>query len=198
MAATSPYNCTDFVDLVDADCAPEEGARVRHLALVETSEMPTNPLAITSDLLLTQETAGTALIYRKISGTYDGGAEKTGPGYGSQQERVVGKSHTLDLTVPQLLGNEAHAESLEKRAALYTPIWWTEGRMWVGPAGAQPRISVKNAITESTSDQVAPKMSIVFDKKVVVRTYTGFDMVGLLSGTATTGAGGTTNLPAQT
>lgn len=197
MAAAPVYNCAEYTPFLESICAADEQGRVQQLMLVEESVIPVSPLALNSAFFLSQETAAKAIVFRDVSGTYDGGAPTKGPGFGSEQERTTGKVHTLAVKIPKLLGNEAAAQSLEKRAGLYRVIWLTGTRLWVAPKGAKVNITALFPVGENTTDLVTPMLTVVFSKNELVRTYAGFDVTGFLSGVATVGAGGTLPLPPQ-
>jgi len=199
IAVANPYDCVDDAPYIDANCdtAVDEGGRVQHMILVEESVMPADPLALTSTFILTQVVAGKAHVVRYTQGTYDGGRPVEATGFGNQQSRVVGKDHTLVFRDLNGLINGDFYDALESRAALYRPIWLSESRLWVPPTPVGMKAVVANPTPENTTDSVVYETTITWSKKRLVRTYWGFDIAGLLSGTPTTGPGGTANLPAQ-
>ena len=110
------------------ECDAKELAKVRGFAYIHKSFVFTDPTLPAEWIAGIQ--AGKIIIIPEVNGEYDGGSEKTGPGFGNQTESFITKEHILKFQDPNLVKNWAFYQSLRFNRQ-YKAAYITETQLWL-------------------------------------------------------------------
>jgi hypothetical protein len=118
-------DCRKVIDVYnELNCTFESG-RVNALAFVTEEKAvvaDATPSLWSDPSFWTDETySGDIVIHDKVSGGYSG-ADATAAGKGDQQERNIGKTHTLTTRVESVKGNNAYWDDLNISTG-YRVVW---------------------------------------------------------------------------
>lgn len=104
MAVYYPDACDEELpDHVCDPCEVLEGGRIRSVAYIKntfTFDDPSNPVEWAAGIA-----SGDIVMVPSTRGSFDGGSEVTGPGYGDQTERLVGYNFSAQIFDPNYKGN---------------------------------------------------------------------------------------------
>lgn len=130
-------------------CMTTEGARVRGVLLFDTD----SGLDETSTLNEFESgiESGKVHVIPETSGSYDGGTDKTGDGYGDETERKLGEDHVVTFNDPSFAGNRDFWQKAEKKK--WHIAFRSETKLHV-VADAKVRISAHAPVAESIDDAV--------------------------------------------
>lgn len=104
MAIYYPSGCDDLLPGYVCDpCEDVEQGGIRSVAFIKNTFEFTDPSNPTE--WQTGFDNGDIVIIPETRGTYDGGAEQEGPGFGDQATRVIGYNHTLTFDAPNYKRN---------------------------------------------------------------------------------------------
>lgn len=155
MSYVTAYNeCDDSVDphySRTCDDVAEKG-RIRRGAWIHKSVVAAILAAPT--VLSTWETPvadGKVILLPELSGTFDGGTPKFGPGFGDQKEKLLGSDFKANLKDPVYADNFHHYASLAGKTSWHL-AYCSESKIHI--TGVPVTISSKNPITENLDDDV--------------------------------------------
>jgi hypothetical protein len=148
-------DCRKVIDsYVELFCQFESG-RVNALAFVSEEKAKVadaTPTLWSDPAFWVDETySGDIVIHQKVSGSYSA-SDTTGPGKGTQTERLIGKVHTLTTRVESVKGNNAYWDDLNISQA-YRPVWVGDYYQVLMVGTANARISA-NMIQEDALDSL--------------------------------------------
>lgn len=123
MSIYYPANCDELVpDHICDPCEEKEQGRVSSVAFIKTDFAftdPSNPVEWTAGFV-----AGDIIMIPETSGTFDGGAEVLGPGFGRRMESLNGYNFGLQFQDPNYKLNCAFYNAL-KNSRQYTVAYAT-------------------------------------------------------------------------
>lgn len=102
--------------------------------------------------------AGNVFFIPETRGTYDGGAEKKGNGYGDSKERRIGFDFTASFKDPNYLKNIAFWEWMERPVNKFKFGFRTE--TLVKMTDVVVSITEKTAVEEDTESEVVPTIEV--------------------------------------
>jgi hypothetical protein len=155
MAYNYAYNeCDDQLDPHYArtcDDAPEK-ARLRRGAWIHKDRYAAIA-ADPTDATLWQAgiDAGEIVIMPELSGVFDGGTPKMGPGYGDQKEKYIGADFKATIKDPLYKENWDHYRSLVGKSTWHF-AYLTETQVHI--TGVPVTVAPKNPVTENVDDDV--------------------------------------------
>lgn len=158
--------CEDLVSphYCDAACGDStEKARIRRGAWMRDTAYATIMADPTDAQLWTDAiTAGDVIVLPQLTGTFDGGAPKYGPGYGDLKEKFLGSDFTAVIKDPVYKENWAHYKSLAGKSNWHF-VYITESQLHV--SGKAVNVAPKNPITENVDDDVVWEAEIKWFEK---------------------------------
>lgn len=145
-----PSGCdTEIGDHLCNDCEDAEHARVRSIAFVKKTKVfadISNPVEWQAAIA-----AKDVIVIPKVRGTFDGGSETEGPGYGDQETKLLGYNFVLTYQDPNYKQNASFYNAL-KRSSNYYLVYRTETQVHSSDVAVQ--VIPKNPVTEPTTDEV--------------------------------------------
>ena len=145
-----PTGCdSDVPKHICSECDDPEGGRVRSIAYVKKSRIfadLSNPVEWQNAIA-----AKDVIIIPEVNGTFDGGAEQTGDGYGDQQTKLLGYNFTLNYKDPNYKQNARFYNELLKSRNYYI-VYRTETQVHSSDVTVQ--VIPKNPVTANTTDEV--------------------------------------------
>ena len=156
-----PSGCdAEIGDHLCNDCEDSEGARVRSIAYIKKSFTftdPTNPVEWATGI-----GNKNIIIIPKVNGTFDGGSETEGDGYGDQQTRLLGYNFVLNYKDPNYKQNAGFYNAL-KRSSNYYVAYRTETQIHFSDVSVQ--VIPKNPVTAPTTDTVQWDVTVKWSNK---------------------------------
>lgn len=150
------YNgCQNSAEYVCPVCPEGEAGRVRALAFVRRDVRfvnPSDPLEWLFYVYFKQAT-----VIPSVRGSYDGGKETTGEGFGSQQTRVTGVIHTLEYEEPMTPDNVPFYNSARRQSDLAV-YYLTEKNLWITDVAA--KISATKPVEAGIDTQNVFKVNV--------------------------------------
>lgn len=150
MAVYYPAGCEDQIpDHICDPCEDKESGRVGAAAFIlDTFDFsdPTNPAEWQSGI-----NSGEIIVLPNIRGTFDGGAEVEGPGYGRQATEVTGFNYQSNFKDPNY-GSNGNFYNKLKNSKRYRFAFVTASKTHISDTPVS--IIPKNPVTENTTDQV--------------------------------------------
>lgn len=145
-----PSGCdSEIPDHLCSNCDDIEHGRVRSIAYIKRSFTftdPSNPNEWRAGIL-----SKDIIVIPDVNGTFDGGAETTGDGYGDQQEKLLGYNFTLQYKDPNYKQNAQFYNELKKSRNFYV-AYRTETQVHFSDVAVQ--VIPKNPVTAATTDEV--------------------------------------------
>lgn len=145
-----PLGCdSEIPDHLCSNCDDIEHGRVRSVAFIKSNfhfNDPTSPAEWSAGI-----TSKNIIIIPQVNGTFDGGAEQEGDGYGDQQTKLNGFIYTLNFKDPNYKENGDFYDAI-KNSRNYTIAWRSETQVHF--SGTTVSLIPKNPITAGTTDEV--------------------------------------------
>jgi hypothetical protein len=155
MAYSDYYTaCSDDIDPhFCADCdSPTEKGRIRRGGWLRHAAYPAVMVDPTSAAVWnTAIAAGDFIVLPELSGTFDGGAPKYGPGFGDTKEKFLGADYAAVIKDPSYKENWPHYRSLVGKSSWHL-VYVTETQLHI--SGVPVTVAPKNPITENVDDDV--------------------------------------------
>jgi hypothetical protein len=149
-------NCDALPDHTADICDTGEHGRIGSVAFIKTAYTFTNP----SDATEWQDAvaAGNVVIIPEVSGSYDGGKPKDGPGYGRAESTYMGSDHSLKFSDPTYKANIAFYNLLRKsRNYKMAFVTETQVHMIEAPCNFRPIAPVKDGLDTTVVWEVEVK-----------------------------------------
>jgi hypothetical protein len=140
-----PHFCRDCDDLTEK-ARIRRGGWLRKSARAAILVDPTDPLLWQAAI-----DAGDFIVLPELSGTFDGGAPKYGPGFGDQKEKYLGSDFVANIKDPMYKENWPHYKSLVGKSNWHF-VYVTETQLHI--SGVAVTVAPKNPITENVDDDV--------------------------------------------
>lgn len=150
MSAYYPTGCDELVPAHVCDpCEEAEKGRISSIAFVKDTFAFTNitsPVEWRAGFL-----SGDIILIPEVIGSYDGGAEQEGPGYGRQLTKLTGYNFSLTYKDPNYKNNCDFYNSL-KRARNYKVAFVTSSQVHLSDDVVQ--VIPKNPVTDDLNSDV--------------------------------------------
>lgn len=150
MAIYYPSGCDDLVpEHVCDPCEEIEQGRIRSVAFIKTTFEFTDPSDPTE--WQTGFASGDIILIPATKGTFDGGSEVEGPGYGDQVTRLQGYNFVLQYQDPNYKTNCVFYNTL-KASRLYKAAYRTSSQIHLIDTTVQ--VVPKNPVTDDVNGEV--------------------------------------------
>jgi hypothetical protein len=163
-----PTGCNTAVpDHFCSDCPTREHGRVRAVAFIkDTFEFtdPTNPLEWQAGIA-----AKDIIIINKVNGTFDGGSEVEGPGYGDQASTLFGYNFVAVFNDPNYEFNADFYNAL-KRSSNWRFAYKTEN--FVHLTTKTVSVVPKNPVTDDINSDVVWNVTVKWAEEDLPIPYT--------------------------
>lgn len=150
--------CEDqWVDYYCSQCEPKEGARIRSSAFIRKDYFATmtdlsNP-AQWNDGIDQKK----IVVIPFTNGTFDGGAEVEGPGFGDQETELIGYNFTAVFNAPNYKNNGDFWNNM-KRSNNWVYVYKTESQ--VHASDVTVSIIPKNPVEDATTGRVTWNVTV--------------------------------------
>lgn len=163
-----PSGCNTAVpDHFCSDCPTKETGRVRAVAFIKDTFEFTDPEDPN------EWAAGIAskdiIIINKTNGTFDGGSEEEGPGYGDQDTELLGYAFTAVFNDPNYKNNWDHYMAI-KRSGNYRFAFKTETLVHI--VNKTVSIVPKNPVEDSVTSRVQWNVTVKWKDEDVPQPFT--------------------------
>lgn len=157
------YNCDIVVPPPScADCLDnEEHGRIRAVVFIAADSYDAIKAAPSTDAAWTPLLGTKVFVIPYTSGTYDGGQATEVPGFGDIQNRVGGKTHTLQINDPMYKDNCAFWNALSKSIGGYYVGYKTETQLHLSDAPVDVRPGAP--VQDDVNSQIVWAVSIVWN-----------------------------------
>ena len=162
-----PSGCdSEIPDHLCSNCDDIEHGRVRSIAYIKTSFSftdPSNPTEWRTGIL-----NKSIIIIPDVNGTFDGGAETEGDGYGDQQTKLLGYNFTLQYKDPNYKANALFYNEIKKSRNYYV-AYRTETQIHFSDVTVQ--VIPKNPVTAATTDEVVYDVTVKWSNGDIPTPY---------------------------
>lgn len=161
MAIYYPSGCDSLVPKHVCDpCEAREKGRIGAVAFIQKAYEfadPSNPVEWRAQI-----NAKTIIVIPDILGSYDGGAEVEGPGYGRQQSSLIGYNFTSNFKDPNYTTNCLFYNALKNnRGYRFAFVTETQVHLTMNPVVIIP----KNPVTEDLNSDVVWDVTVKWSDK---------------------------------
>lgn len=157
---------TEIPDHICNPCETQEAGRIRSVAFILRSFTFTDPSNRAE--WVTGINNRSIFIVPEVTGSTDGGAPVTGPGYGDQAEKNIGINFTANFRDPNYTQNAEFYEGLMNSRA-YKFAYRTGSQIHITEGAA--RYSPKNPVTEEITSDVTWDVDVAWSQKGVMKPY---------------------------
>jgi hypothetical protein len=150
-------NCVEQGVYSVNECDSKEGSRVRGIIYLKKTATIVDPSDASEwEALIASDDA---ILIPRVRGTYDGGTDSEGSGFGDEATEFTGRIHTINYFDPNLNKNNSDwYNTFRKNAKNYRMFYKTESLIW--EVKAPVSVSAKVPKTENTQDQVTYEVMV--------------------------------------